>query len=121
MKRLILASVLMIAGLQLNAQQDMKPPKTEANYTGGSEAMNTYIAKNLKYPAKSTVEGKVYVEFFIDSSGKVTKAKVLKGIDPALDKLALDVVSKMPNWIPAKDDHGKAIESKMVLPINFKK
>lgn len=121
MKRLILIAGIMIAGFQVNAQKEMKPPKVEATYVGGSDAMNKYIAKNLKYPANSKVEGKVYVEFFIDVTGKVSKMKLLKGVDPSLDKAAMDLVAKMPNWTPALDDKGNAVESKMVLPISFKK
>jgi hypothetical protein len=32
--------------------------------------------------------------------------------------IALEVVRKMPNWVPAKKDN-KPVQTKMVIPISF--
>jgi TonB family protein len=121
MKQLVIIFSLFFFAFKAECQQDIKPPKVEASYNGGSQAMNTYLAKAIKYPKGKTADGKVYVEFFIEPDGKVSSPKVLKGIDADFDKVALEAVSKMPNWTPAKDDAGNSIKSKMVLPISFKK
>ncbi|MBI2259469.1 MAG: TonB family protein [Flavobacteriia bacterium] len=118
-KSFLLFVSLLFVGILFS--QEIKPPKVEASYTGGSEAMTAYLVKNVKYPKGKTLEGIVYVEFLIDTDGKISHAKVMKGIDPELDKIALDAISKMPNWVPAKDDKNQAVKSKMVLPIKFKK
>lgn len=123
MKKLVLILSVIFFAFQANCQheKELNPPKVEASYNGGSQAMNSYISKNVKYPKGKTTEGKVYVEFIVEADGKVTSPKVLRGLDADFDKVALDAISKMPNWTPAKDDAGNAVRSKMVLPISFKK
>lgn len=121
MKQFFVILSLLFLHIQANSQQEMKPPKVEASYNGGTQAMSSYISKTVKYPKGKTAEGKVYVEFFVEADGKVTSPKVLRGIDADFDKVALDAIAKMPNWTPAKDDADNPVRSKMVLPINFKK
>ena len=121
MKQIIIAIALCLSLFQVIGQNDIKPPKIEASYPGGNNAMIAYINTNVKYPKSNKIEGKVYVEFIIEADGKVSNAKILKGIDATLDKIALDAILKMPHWVPAKDDKGLDVKSKMVLPINFKK
>jgi protein TonB len=49
----------------------------------------------------------------------VTNPKVVKSLDPVLDKEALRIVSIMPKWIPAKMN-GKAIRTTYTVPVNFR-
>lgn len=91
-------------------------------FKGGQEAMMNYLSSNLTYPesAKNNkIEGTVYIEFVVSSIGKITEAKVKKGVSSDLDAEALRVVSGMPDWIPAEKD-GKNVAAQMMLPINFK-
>lgn len=120
MKQLFLFVTLLVC-FQLISQEQVNPPAFEASYIGGSQAMNAFLAKNLTYPKGKTKEGIVYVEFIVEKDGKVTSPKALRGISPEFDNIALNAVSKMPNWTPAKDDVGNPVQSKMVLPIKFKK
>jgi periplasmic protein TonB len=121
MKYLIIILSSFFLSINLLAQNEVKPPKTEASYTGGSGEMTNYLSKNLKVQKNKIVEGIVYVEFFIENDGTITNAKVLKGINADLDKIALETVTKMPKWVPAKDENNKPIRSKMVLPIKYSK
>lgn len=62
---------------------------------GGSEGLTQFIAKNVRWPAGSgmlDVQGRVFIAFTIDKTGRVRDAKVLKGIYPTLDAEALRVV-----------------------------
>ncbi|MES2587386.1 MAG: energy transducer TonB [Bacteroidota bacterium] len=102
-------------------EKQAKVPKVEASYVGGTNEMTKFITANLKYPKTSKVEGKVYVEFTVLKDGSVTEVKLIQSLNPELDKLALDMVKKMPKWTPAIDEKDQPIPSKMVLPINFKK
>lgn len=89
---------------------------------GGIEELYKFLGENLIYPESARtqgLEGKVFVEFIIEKDGAVTNAKVAKGVDPLLDKAALDVVSKFSKWTPGKHE-GKTVRQKMVLPVNFK-
>jgi protein TonB len=63
-----------------------------------------YILKNVIYPKDAIINGingKVYVEFSINSKGELVNATVVKGVDELMDKEALRVVNSSPGWIPA--------------------
>lgn len=81
-----------------------------------------YIAWNLHYPEKALkdkVEGKVFVQFVIDTTGKVVEPKVIKSVSPELDAEALRVVSEMPAWKPGMQ-RGKPVRVSFTLPVIFK-
>lgn len=89
---------------------------------GGMGEFYQYIMQNLSYPLearKGGVEGKVFVEFVVDETGKVTDAKVAKGIGSGCDEEALRVVSGSRLWTAGKKD-GENVKVKMILPITFK-
>lgn len=97
-------------------------PDSPPQFPGGDNARFKYIMTNLVYPEdarKAGIEGTVYVQFIILPTGKVTNAKVLKGVSNSIDKVALDVISKMPDWIPAIKDN-KRVSYEMTMPLKFK-
>ena len=65
------------------------------------------------------IQGKVFVEFVIEKDGSITNVRVLRSVDPSLDKEAIRVVSSMPKWKPGKQ-RGKAVRVSYTVPINFK-
>jgi len=90
-------------------------------YPGGEEALRNDIATNVKYPEdakKAGIQGKVYVTFVVDEKGKVTDAKIARGVSSSLDKESLRVVSELKTWIPGKDK-GKVVKVSYTLPINY--
>jgi protein TonB len=48
------------------------------------------------------LEGIVYVQFVVSSSGKVENVKVIKGVHKHLDNAAIKAVQKLPQLIPGK-------------------
>lgn len=93
-----------------------------ATYTGGMDAFYDAIQRDLRYPklAKEfSVQGKVYVEFVIDKSGKLHDARVIEGLGGGCDEAALDALKKRRQWTPGKV-RNKVVNQKMVLPIAFK-
>jgi TonB family protein len=93
----------------------------KAEYKGGLDAFFAETQKDLRYPKLAReylVEGKVFVEFVIDKSGKLHNAKVIQGIGGGCDEAALNAVKKRTNWSPA-EVRGKAVSQKMALPIAF--
>jgi protein TonB len=86
------------------------------------DGLDDHIRKNVRYPdlcREMGIEGTVYVEFIVDSRGGYRDVKVLQGPHPALNKEALRVMSIMPSWTPAKDEHGNIVEYIMRKPIRF--
>ena len=95
-------------------------PMTYPSFPGGQAALIEYIEKNLNWThGQLTVEGIVYVEFFVDIDGKINDVKIIRGLCESCDKAALILVRKMPNWTAGKEN-GKPIKTKMVLPIKFR-
>ncbi len=87
----------------------------------GQEGFREWIAKNLRYPeiaAENGISGKVYVQFAVNSRGQVVDAVVVRGVDPALDKEAIRVVTSSPKWEPGRQ-RGKAVKVQFTFPINF--
>ena len=60
----------------------------------------------------------MFLSFVISKTGKVTDVKVLRGVDPAIDKEAIRVVAGMPDWKPGKQGI-KAVSVSYQVPIKF--
>ena len=91
-------------------------------FPGGQQALFEYLSKNIKYPViaeENGVQGRVIVTFVVERDGSITDAKVVKSVDPSLDKEAQRVVKAMPHWIPGKQN-GSAVRVKYTVPVTFR-
>ena len=124
------------AGEVLKAKEviaEPEPPKVEETkvfdvveempqFPGGQAALLEYLAKNIKYPVvaeENGVQGRVIVTFVVERDGSITDVKVVKSVDPSLDKEAARVVKSMPKWQPGKQN-GSAVRVKYTVPVTFK-
>ncbi|MDX5395699.1 MAG: energy transducer TonB, partial [Hymenobacteraceae bacterium] len=90
-------------------------------FPGGKAALGSFVTKHLQYPEseiKSNIRGTVWVRFMVDINGKVSKPEVLKGINPAFDNEAINVVNKMPKWEPGKQFEVE-LPVMVTIPIKF--
>ncbi len=97
--------------------------KENAHFKGGERARMEFIAKNVVYPQdaiKQGLEGSVYVGFNVNTNGRLSDIKVVRGVTPLLDKEAIKVVKRMPKWIPAKNFDGKIVKQAMVTKVTFR-
>jgi protein TonB len=129
----LVAMFVLITGTAMSQTTPKPDAKQDANgvyqtaevmpsYPGGNDALMKYLSTNLKYPenAKSSkIQGKVFVSFVVNSDGKVSNVKVLRGISGGCDEEAVRVVQAMPNWIPGKQK-GNNVPVQFNLPIQFK-
>jgi TonB family protein len=91
-------------------------------FPGGMQAYLKYLELNIQYPElckEMGVEGKVFVRFIVHSDGSNTQFRVLKGVHPELDKEAIRVLTKMPKWIPGRQN-GKSVPVNMTVPVHFR-
>ena len=91
-------------------------------FPGGQAECMKWLGKNMKYPQISQengVQGRVIVQFVVNSDGSIVDAQVVRGVDPYLDKEALRVIGLMPKWKPGKQ-RGKAVRVKFTLPVMFR-
>jgi protein TonB len=92
------------------------------SFPGGQQALMDYLSNNVKYPVvaqENGVQGRVVVSFVVEKDGSITDVKVVKSVDPSLDKEAARVVKSMPRWIPGKQN-GSAVRVKYNVPVSFR-
>ncbi|MES2556815.1 MAG: TonB family protein [Bacteroidota bacterium] len=95
-----------------------------AEYPGGVVELKKYLADSIVYPQIAIelgIEGKCFLQFQIDETGKIYDVKVMRGVPdcPECDKESVRVVKEMPLWTPAKI-HNRYCTSTFYLPISFK-
>lgn len=92
------------------------------SFPGGPSALLEWLSNNVKYPVvaqENGVQGRVVVSFVVERDGSITDVKVVRGVDPSLDKEASRVVKAMPRWIPGKQN-GSAVRVKYNVPVAFR-
>lgn len=103
-----------------NAVFDMVEEMPE--FKGGNKALMDYLAANLQYPkgaeTKGT-QGRVIVQFIVNTDGSIDNAKVLRSVDPELDAEALRVINGMPKWKPGTQK-GEPVRVKYTVPVVFR-
>ncbi len=90
-------------------------------FPGGTAAMMEWVSANVKYPESAKekdLEGKVFTQFVVDKTGKVTDVIIIQGAADCFNEEALRVVKSMPDWKPGKLN-GKLVKVSFQLPINF--
>jgi protein TonB len=84
--------------------------------------LNGFLSSNIKYPVvaqENGVQGRVVVQFVVERDGSITDVRVVRSVDPSLDKEAVRLVKSMPKWIPGKQN-GQAVRVRFTLPVNFR-
>lgn len=87
-----------------------------------SQFMRLWVYQYLKYPKEALeegIQGTVQVSFIIEKDGKVTGARVVKGVHESLDAEALKVVAASPKWRPGRVD-GEKVRTSLTIPVEFK-
>ena len=95
--------------------------KEQPEFPGGDAALQKFLKENVKYPEiakENGVEGIVVVGFLVTTDGSLTNMKVVKFVDPDLEKEAVRVVTIMPAWIPAEKD-GTPFEAPSQVDVPF--
>ncbi len=89
---------------------------------GGMAGLLKYLSDHINYPTiaqENGTQGRVTVQFVVNADGSIVDPKVIRGVDPYLDKEALRVVSGMPKWKPGKQ-RGKAVRCRFTVPVLFR-
>ena len=91
-------------------------------FPGGQEALMKYVSENIHYPAdaqKKGIQGRVICNFIVRKDGSIADVKVVRGVDPLLDKEAIRMINSMPKWQPGMQ-RGKVVDVRFTLPIVFR-
>ena len=96
--------------------------ETKPSFNGGdANAFSKWVGNHLIYPEiakENGIQGRVTVRFTINEDGRLSDVRVLRGIDPALDKEAVRVVSSSPKWKPGMI-RGKVVPVTYTFPVIF--
>ncbi len=119
--------VFMLEGTQKvtqNPNEEVSVANVEevATFKGGLDALYQYVSQNLTYPLsakRSGAQGKVIVEFAVETDGSLSDFKVLQSVSTDCDEEAIRVVKSTAPWIPAKKD-GQAVKTRISMPLVFK-
>lgn len=92
-----------------------------ASPLGGRKAYKQYLEKNLRYPEvalTNKIEGKVTIEFTVETTGTLSEFKVLRGLGYGCDEEVIRLVKDGAPWTPSK--YGKElVESNVKIRLRF--
>jgi periplasmic protein TonB len=89
--------------------------------SGDANDFRAFVSSNMKYPdvaAENGIQGRVFVQFVVEADGRLSNVRVLRGVDPALDREAVRVIESSPKWNPGKQ-RGKPVRVSYTFPITF--
>lgn len=92
-------------------------------FPGGAQELMKFISANIEYPeiAQGDMgQGRVIVRFIVDKEGNIIQPKVVRSVDPYLDKEALRIVGLMPKWKPGELDDGTKVAVRFTIPVMFR-
>ena len=99
-------SEIVVVGYGAEKKSEDAPETLEfANPYGGRRAYKQYLEKNLQYPEQAlaeNIEGKVTIQFTVESSGQVSEFRVLKGIGHGCEEEVIRLVKQGPKWNPTR-------------------
>ncbi|MFD2785982.1 energy transducer TonB [Hymenobacter rubripertinctus] len=90
-------------------------------FPGGQQALLSYIGRSIRYPGKALKErrqGRVFVTFAVDETGRVRDTRVAEGISPELDAEALRVLRGLPRFEPGQQN-GEVVPVYFTVPVTF--
>ena len=88
---------------------------------GDANTFTKWVFSKIVYPEiakENGVQGRVTLQFTIDTDGSIKNVKVLRGVDSSLDKEAVRVVSSSPKWQPGMQ-RNKPVKVKYTFPVVF--
>ena len=93
-------------------------------FPGGQQALIQFLGKKIKYPTVAQGEmgpqGRVIIRFVVDKEGNVVNPKVVRSVDPYLDKEALRIINQMPKWKPGELEDSTKVAVYFTVPVMFR-
>jgi TonB family protein len=101
-------SEVVVTGYSIDQPFGSKIPTVDlAHPESGQRAFKQYLEKNIQYPEQALenkIEGRVTVEFFVETSGALSEFYVVRGIGYGCDEELIRLIKNGPKWAPTKKD-----------------
>jgi TonB family protein len=107
----------LVDGVSYTYKETEESPMFKGGVPALFKQLRSYLS-NLTAINQSHITGEVLVSFVIERDGSLSEAKVVKSLDSALDKIALQFVKSSPKWLPARQ-HGIPQRVQFTMPVNF--
>ena len=91
--------------------------ETQAAPIGGYQKLYEAIVKSIKYPQGLKEPGKVFVQFTVDTSGKMHDIKVVKSYDKLAAEAIINALQSLDFTFKPGTQQGVPVKSRMVIPI----
>lgn len=115
-------SEVVVVGYGTSEPVAAEPTTVEmAEPAGGKRAFKQYLEQNMRYPEQALnnrVEGKVTVQFTIQSSGAVSDFRVVKGLGYGCEEEVIRLIQEGPKWQPTKRN-SKPVTDKVKVRMKF--
>ena len=88
---------------------------------GDANTFSKWVNSKLVYPEiakENGVQGRVTLQFTVNTDGSVSNVTVLRGVDPSLDKEAMRIVSSSPKWEPGRQ-RDRPVKVTYTFPVIF--
>ncbi len=120
---LIILSTLSVScrayhGINNNQIYNEQELDSKPAYPGGVNAMKEFVKKYLEWPEDYGYNGYVILSAVISKKGNIIDAKVKRSLCVFCDLSALNVLKKMPKWIPGFKDR-KPVNASIQIPIRL--
>ncbi|HRH66048.1 MAG TPA: energy transducer TonB [Bacteroidia bacterium] len=95
--------------------------QVQPEFPGGPDSLQSFLKTNMSYPPQAKlnrIQGRVYLGFLVDRTGKIKDLKILSSVNEDLDNEALRVLRLMPDWKPGNAG-GSAVDVQYILPVDF--
>jgi hypothetical protein len=107
----------LLHGISYTYKKIEEGPTCEKGLTVFYNRVTASVFKSLRVHFDH-VYGHVFLSFSIEPNGSVSNQKVDKGLDPRLDKIALQAIDTGLKWIPGRQ-HGIPVSMEFHFPIGF--
>lgn len=115
-------SEVVVTGFGMADDEDTHGRITFATPAGGRTAFKKYIESNIQYPEQALVnevEGRVTIQFTVESSGALSEIKVIRGIGYGCDEEVIRLIKHGPKWNPTRRDD-EPIKGRVKVRVRFR-
>ena len=96
--------------------------ESKPSFQGGdANTFSKWVNSRLVYPEiakENGVQGRVTLQFTVNTDGSVSNVQVLRGVDASLDKEAVRIVSSSPKWEPGRQRE-RPVKVTYTFPVIF--
>jgi protein TonB len=90
-------------------------PAFPSGISGLSKFLNENVSPSV---LEKGVHGRVLASFVVEKDGSLTNFKIIKSVDPDLDKETLRLLKSMPRWKPGTMN-GEPVRVKYTVPVTY--